>query len=199
LRLRHPDLPVLLLPQAFMLALSAAIETTALAQPDGVIVGAFQRTHAYAVAEPRWRQLATTACAVVAFADFPRPECDGNSWRIPTRAGSALATEWAVVCDTPRWWGCLVGREAPGASRRPGRPRTFEAMWSLEPRVVRDVSRIAARLASVVAPAVGDALVGRLQHQPLMRASTLAEASNFTNRVLEHLLGSARAAAARGA
>jgi len=31
---------------------------------SGVIIGAFQRTRAYEVAEPRWKQLAATACAV---------------------------------------------------------------------------------------------------------------------------------------
>jgi len=199
LRLRHPDLPVLLLPQAFMLALSAALETTALGHPDGILVGAFQRAAAYAAAEPRWARLSETASALVTFADFPQPERDGNSWKIPTRAGTALAAEWAVVCDTPHWWGCLVGREIPHAARRPHRRRTFEAMWSLDPLVVRDASRIAASLGAAVAPDLGDVLVGRLQHQPRVRASTLGEASQFTNRVLEHLLGAARTAAGRGA
>ena len=199
LRLRHPDLPVLVLPNPFMLALSEALETTALEHPDGVLVGAFQRTRAYELAQTRWTRLTATAHAVLAFADFPRLEREGNAWRLPTQPGSALAAEWAVVCDTPRWWGCLVGREVPGAAHRARRRRAFEAMWSLDPIVVRDATRIAASLASSVAPDAGDALVGRLQHQPRVRPSTLGEASHFTNRVLEHLLGSARAAAARGA
>jgi DICT domain-containing protein len=197
LRLRHPDLPTLVLPQAFMSALSSALETTALEHPDGVLIGAFQRTRAYEIAAPRWQRLATTACAVVAFADFAQPEHDGRSWAIPTQPGSALAAEWAVVCDTPRWWGCLVARELPGTARRPAKVRSFEAMWSLDPRVVRDASRIGATLASNVAPEVGDAIAGRLQHQPRVWPSTLGEAAHFTNRVLEHLLGAARAAAVR--
>src|SRR5690242_16774477 len=74
LRLRHPDLPVLVLPQAFMLALSTALETTAHEHPDGILVGAFQSTSAYELAESRWTGLATTAHTVLAFADFPRIE-----------------------------------------------------------------------------------------------------------------------------
>jgi DNA-binding transcriptional MerR regulator len=199
LRARHPDLPVLVLPHAFMLALSAALETTALDHPGGILVGAYQRTRALEMAAPRWTPLTRTAHAVVSFADFSQPKRDCNSWRIPAPPGTALAAEWAVVCDTPRWWGCLVGREVPGAAHRPPRLRAFEAMWSLDPVVVRDASRIAAALASAVAPEVGDAVAGRLRLQPRARPSTLGEASHFTNRVLQQLLGSARAAAARGA
>jgi DICT domain-containing protein len=185
------------LPQTFKHALSSALETTALEHPDGILVGAFQRSRAYDIAAPRWQRLATSARAVVAFADFARPERAGTSWRIPPQPGSALAAEWAVVCDTPRWWGCLVARELPGTTRRPAMARSFEAMWSLDPRVVRDASRIGATLASNVAPELGEAVAGRLQHQPRVWPSTLGEASQFTNRVLEHLLGAARAAAAR--
>lgn len=193
LRLRHPELPVLALPESFMLALSRAMEKTALEHADGVLVGAFQRRPAYQVVEPVWQQLATDARAVVLFADFPRAEHDGTTWHVPVGIDSPLADEWAVVCDTPRWWGCVVGREASEGAR-PGQ-RVFDAMWSLEPAVVRDASRIAAELACSELPELSDAVSGRLQHQPAARPSTLREASHFTNRVLEELLDVARSAA----
>jgi len=107
-----------------------------------------------------------------------------------------LADEWAVVCDTPRWWGCLVGRERTGRQRRPGN-RVFDAMWSLDPEVVRDGARIAAALASAAAPELGEVVSPRLQHQPSARPSTLREASHVTNRVLDRLLDAARSAAVR--
>jgi DICT domain-containing protein len=194
LRLRHPDLPVLRYPQAFMLALSRAVEVTALEHGDGVLVGAFQRRAAHRVAEPVWQRLATTADAIVLFADFDASCADGTTWRIPIPDDSPLAAEWAVVCDSPRWWACLVGRELHAPGRVQG-PRMFEAMWSLEPTVVRDAARIAAALASATAPEFGERVAGRLQHQPTARPSTLREASQFTNRVLEELLGAARNAA----
>src|SRR3954470_13769908 len=113
LRLRHPDLPVLTLPRTFMLALSRAVERTALDHGDGVLVGAFQRRSSYRAAKPVWQELATTACVAVLFADFEHMARDGATWQIPVGAGSPLAAEWAVVCDAPRWWGCLVGHELP--------------------------------------------------------------------------------------
>jgi DICT domain-containing protein len=197
LRLRHPDLPVLTLPQPFMLALSRAVETTAFDHPNGVLVGAFQRRSAYRAAEPVWQRLTATACATVLFADFDHATDDGTTWRVPVSSESPLGLEWAVVCDAPRWWGCVVGRELR-VPARPRGPRLFEAMWSLEPAVVRDAARIAATLTSSAAPAFGDRVAGRLQHQPTARPSTLREASHFTNRVLDQLLGAARTAAVRG-
>jgi MerR family transcriptional regulator, light-induced transcriptional regulator len=196
LRLRHPEQPVLAMPEPFMQAISRALEDTVREHPDGLLVATFQRLPARRIAESRWEALARTARAVVLFADYPNCERDGALWRVPVREGTALAEEWAVVCDTPRWWGCLVGRERAGRQRQPGN-RLFDAMWSLEPEVVRDGARIAAALASAAAPDLGDVVSPRLQHQPIARPSTLREASHVTNRVLDRLLDAARSAAVR--
>jgi DICT domain-containing protein len=198
LRLRHPDLPVLALPEPFMLALSVALEGTACEHPAGVLVGTFQRLPARRIAEPVWRELASTARAAVVFGGFH--ECDRREglWRIPVAAGTPLAEEWAVVCDTPTWWGCLIGRELLHRGARPRGQRTFEAVWSLDPPVVRDAARVAAVLATAWAPELGDVVTDHLGQPPDAPPSALAEASRFTNRVLEHLLHAARSAARAG-
>jgi DICT domain-containing protein len=198
LRLRHPDLPVLALPEPFMLALSAALETTASHHPDGVLVGAFQRLPAHRVVEPAWSGLAQEARAAVVFAGFQACDHDGALWRIPVRSGTPLAEEWAVVCDTPTWWGCLVGRELRTRGARRRGQRTFEALWSLDPPVVRDAARVAAVLATSSAPELGDVVSDHLRLAPQAPPSALGEASRFTNRVLEHLLRAAHTAARAG-
>src|SRR4051812_35609801 len=179
LRLRHPEQPVLAMPEPFMQAISRALEDTVSQHPGGVLVATFQRLPVRRIAEPRWRALATTACAVVLFADYPSCARAGALWRVPVREGTPLAEEWAVVCDTPRWWGCLVGRERAGGQRPLG-SRVFDAMWSLDPKVVRDGARIAAALASTAAPELGEEVSPHLQHQPSARPSTLREASHVT-------------------
>ena len=195
LRVRHPDLPVLALPEPFMLALSAALEGTAGDHPGGILVGTFQRLPAHRIAEPVWRELARTATAAMVFAGFPSCERDRALWRIPVEAGTPLAEEWAVVCDTPTWWGCLVGRELRTRGARPRGQRTFEAVWSLDPPVVRDAARVASMLAASVAPELTDVVSDHLRLSPDAPPSALGEASRFTNRVLEHLLHAAQSAA----
>jgi DNA-binding transcriptional MerR regulator len=198
LRLRHPRLPAVALPEPFMLAISAALETTACEHPDGVLIGTFQRLPAQRVAEPAWRELAKTARAAVLFAGYPHAQRRDGLWCIPVRPGTPLAQEWAVVCDTPTWWGCVVGRElGPRGARAPGQ-RTFEAVWSLDPPVVRDAARVAAVLATGSAPELDGIVSDHLRLAPDAPDSVLGEASRFTSRVLEHLLASARSAARAG-
>jgi DICT domain-containing protein len=198
LRLRHPELPVLALPEPFMLALSTALEATAGVHPCGVLVGAFQRLPAQHIAEPVWREMAATARAAMLFAGFPACERADGLWKITVRAGTPLAEEWAVVCDTPTWWGCLVGRELQTRGPQPRGQRTFEAVWSLDPPVVRNAARVAAVLATVQAPALGDVVSEHLRYPPDVPPSALGEASHFTTRVLERLLRAAVSAARGG-
>jgi DICT domain-containing protein len=191
LRLRHPQQPVLVLPEPFMQAISRALERTASAHPDGILAATFQRLPASRIAEPRWTRLALTAQSVVLFAGYPHHEYVDGVWHVPVSPDTPLGEEWAVVCDTPSWWGCLVGREVQGA-RRPAPNRAFEAMWSLEPDVVRDAARIAATLATDHGVDLHEAVASRLRRAPDVPASTLRETSCVTNRVLEELLHTAR-------
>lgn len=186
LLLRHPETEVVVLPEPFMLGLSRAIEELMSGRPGGVLLGAFQREGAWVTARPRWDRIARDARAAAVFADFPTAERTEGLWRIPVRPGSALAAEWSVVCDAPGFAGCLVGRELPGRPSARGR-RRFEAIWSLDPVVVRDAARIGASIASATSPDFGDAAAPRLRDEARPGRSSLVEATTFMNRVFAHL------------
>ncbi len=194
LLLRHPDTEVVVLPEPFMLGISHALEELAADHPRGVLFGAFQRQEAWVVARRRWDAMARDARAAAVFADFPRAERHGNLWRIPTDPGSELAAEWSVVCDAPGFAGCLVGREMTGSATNPGR-RRFEAVWSLDPTVVRDAARIGASIVGASCPEFADAVAARLRDDARSVRSGLAEATTFMNRVFAHLARLAASAA----
>ena len=55
---------------------------------------------------------------------------------------SALHREWFVICDAVDAAACLVGTERL-TTRRLGPRRTFEAVWSVDPAVVRSAAELA--------------------------------------------------------
>ena len=194
LLLRHSETEVVVLPEPFMLGISHALEELAADHPRGVLFGAFQREAAWLVARPRWDAMARDAHVAAVFADFPRAERHGNLWHVPVEPRSDLAMEWSVVCDAPGFAGCLVGREVPGARTARGR-RRFEAVWSLDPMVVRDAARIGASIAGSSCPEFAEAVAARLRGDPRPGRSGLAEATTFMNRVFVHLTRLATTAA----
>jgi DICT domain-containing protein len=148
-----------------------------------VLIGSFQRQRFYRQSEMRWRELARTAAAVVVFADFP---ADHIRRRGPVELRLAddapLLREWAVVCDAPDAAACLAGFEKPGGRR--GGPRRFEAVWSVDPAVVRDAADIGAGLARRSNSTVEVALSGR---PPTDFSATLRRATAVTNRIVAYL------------
>jgi DNA-binding transcriptional MerR regulator len=177
LRRRRPDLDVHILSRRTMLAISHAIEDEALAMADRpTITGAFQTVEAYERALPRWRELARSGASTVVFADFPRSRTHRGVHQVKIPAGAPLTREWAVVCDAPRSAAVLAGWE-----RADGR---FEAVWTVEPEVVRLATDIGRHLAATHAP--------RLAVEP--SPTTLPDATDglrrataVTNRVLAYL------------
>jgi DICT domain-containing protein len=128
-----------------MLALSQAIEDECLALADRpTVTGAFQRVDAYEQALPRWRELARSGASTLVFADFPRSRTVRGVHQVAIPASAPLAREWAVVCDASTASAVLAGWE-----RADGR---FEALWSLEPDVVRLATQLGRQLASHIAP-----------------------------------------------
>lgn len=183
LRRRWPDLPVHVLSKRAMLAISRAIEDECCAQADRpVLLAAFQRQRFFQASEPRWRELARTAAVAIVFADFPR---DRIRRRGPIELAlpddAPLRREWAVVCDAPDAAACLAGFERPAAA---GEPRRFEAVWSVNPAVVRDAAEIGAALARARPEPVD-------VPAPARRATdtdaVLRRATAVTNRVIAYL------------
>jgi DICT domain-containing protein len=147
LRSRWSHLQPQLLTKRAMLALSRVIEEECCARADRpTVVGAFQREHFYRMSERRWRSLHSTARAVVVFADFAGDRVDADApLEIALGDQAAARREWVVICDAPDRSACLVGWERPLI---PDAGRIFEAIWTVDPFVVRDATEVAAGLAA---------------------------------------------------
>jgi DICT domain-containing protein len=189
LRRRRPDLEPRLLLKPMMLALSQAIEDEALARGEQLIVfGSFQRERFYRQAQSRWRELARTAAVAVVFADFTRLRTPRHGpVEVPVPRDHPLNREWALVCEGQDFALCMAGWEPPGRQVSDGM-RRFEAIWSVEPEIVREASRICGAIATARRPAVAAEARPRLD-APLSATpqSQLRLASAVTARMLSHV------------
>jgi DICT domain-containing protein len=173
-------------------ALSRAIEheTLALAAAP-ILVGAFQRERFYRPIEERWRRMAAHADAAIVFADFVaerHPE-DGPD-ELPIDPRDALGNEWAVVVDAPGFAACLLAWETPESQRDgelPERERRFEALWTLDPRVVRRAALVGAALAARAEPEIGGRVEALLRDRPLAFESPAPSLTALTNRMIGNL------------
>ena len=199
LRTRRPDLEPRVVVKPMMLALSHAIEDEALARAERMMLfGSFQRERFYRQAQPRWRELARTAEVAVVFADFARLRAPRDApVEVPVPREHPLNREWALVCEGQDFGLCLTGWEPPESGQRSDGMRRFEAIWSVEPEVVREASRISCAIAAASRPAVGEGARARLE-APLSATaeSQLRLASAVTARMLSHI--SSRLGAAAG-
>lgn len=199
LRRRRPDLETRVLLKPVMLALSHAIEDEALARAERLMVfGSFQRERFYRQSQQRWRELARTAEVAVVFADFRRVRAPREApVEVPVPHEHPLNREWALVCEGQDFALCLTGWEPPESAQRPDGMRRFEAIWSVEPEVVREASRICCAFAAAKRPAVAEAARPRLE-APLSAPgeSQLRLASAVTARMLAQV--SSRLAGAAG-
>jgi len=149
LRRRHPHLQPQTLRKSTLLALSWALEDEYCARAEHpVLFGAFQHARFFGHASSRWRDLARTARRTTVFADLdddPAPVPGIDLVHLP--ADAPLRREWAVVCDAADHPACLAAWELPGQHDVADADRLFEALWTLEPRAVRDAARTCAGLA----------------------------------------------------
>ena len=187
LRRRRADLTVHELSTRAMLAISHAIEDEYCARAErGVLIGSFERTDLYERAAARWTELARTAVITIAFADFDRSIVRRAApIEVGLRSDAPLLREWSVICDAPGFSACLAGIERPARLAGEGR-RTFEAVWSLDPEVVRDATEAALTLARKHAPRINRVL------QPLPPVATpnsgfLQRANALTSRIVAYL------------
>jgi DICT domain-containing protein len=179
---------VLLKP--LMLALSHAIEDEALARAERLMAfGSFQRERFYRHAQRRWRELDRTAEVAVVFADFARVRAPRDApVEVPVPREHPLNREWALVCEGQDFALCLTGWEPPESGHGPAAMRRFEAIWTVEPDVVREASRICCAIAAARRPEVAEAARARLEApSSASPESQLRLASAVTARMLSHL------------
>ncbi len=186
------DLPVRpqVLTKRTLLAISRAIEDETMSRAASpVVFGAFQREANYRAVEHRYRAMARTADAVVVFADFARLDARaGEIAEVPLGAGDALGNEWAVVVDAPGYSACLLAWEQPRAAERvPDRERTFETMWTLDPRMVRRAAQVGASLARRADEALGERVEVLLADRPLAMEHPAPSVTSVTNRIVGYL------------
>jgi MerR family transcriptional regulator, light-induced transcriptional regulator len=198
----HPELATQLLPASTMLALSRAIEDECLARAERpLLFAAFQRERYYRRSEARWLELARTAELACVFAEFAEP-CAPLAGPVEIRipAESPLMREWAIVCDAPGYGVCLTGWEVPPSEVAANEPRRFEALWSVEPEVVRGAARTCAGMARFQLNRLSREVQGRLDapaSQPTSQQLRLA--ASITGRAFAQLPDTlARSVAADG-
>ena len=192
LRRRRPDLEPRTLLKPMMLALTHAIEDETSARAERTMIfGSFQEERFYRQAQSRWRELARSADVAVVFADFARLRAPrAEPTEIPVPREHPLNREWALVCEGEDFALCLSGWEPPQSAELPDWRRRFEAIWSVEPEVVREASRICATLASGRRPGLTGRLESRLQTPlALPLGSQLRLATAVSARLLSHLSG----------
>ncbi len=193
LRRRRADLRPYLLPKATMVAISHAIEDECAATPaEALLFGSFQRERFYRQAESRWRDLARTAECAFVLADFgavrsPR----GAPIEVPIDDSDPVGREWSLVYDAPGFGAVLSGWERPGQDGVPDSEREFEAIWSVEPDLVRDASTVAYGIVERIAPRFTEGLEQLLGQPVEPQQPTIAQLTGLTNRIVAYVSRSA--------
>ncbi len=175
-----------------LFALSRAIEDETLAHAAAPICfGSFQEERFYRPVEHRYRRIASNADATVVFADFPRLQREtGAPVEVPLAEEDALGNEWVLVIDAPGYAATLLAWERPDGLDRSGpqeADRRFEAMWTVDPEVVRRATTVAARLAARADGSLGRDLEDLLTDRPLAMESPAPALTALTNRMVSYL------------
>ena len=165
LRERFGHLQPQLLTKPAMLWLSRAIEDECCWRaPRPLLFAGFQHERFYRQSEQRWRNLAVGAERALVLADFARLRRPrGGPVEVPIAVDDPMIREWMVVCDAPEACACLAGWERPSGR---GEMRLFETVWTVEPSVVREASRVCCDLAARRAPDVVSVIRERLAAVP---------------------------------
>lgn len=186
LRRSRPELTPYPVAKRLLVPISHAIEDECSARGGGaILIGSFQRERFFRHAEARWRSFSRTAELSVVLGDFPKARAArGGPLEIPIDRTHPLSREWAIVCDGPGVSACLAGLERAGAADG---DRVFEMLWSVEPEVVRDATRLALELAIGQWPALGERVPAWITEPPEMDNSAVERATALTNRMVAYV------------
>ncbi len=106
---------------------------------------------------------------------------------MPLEAGAALGNEWAVVIDAPGYSACLLGWERPQSAPVADRERTFETLWTMDPRMVRRAAEVGAQLARRADDELGARIEALLAERPLAMEHPAPSLTSVTNRIVGYL------------
>jgi MerR family transcriptional regulator, light-induced transcriptional regulator len=179
-RRADPYLVPVTLPKRALLAISRAIEDETLARGERVFAfGSFQTEKLYRASEARWHEIARTASYAAVFASFARRNTKRTPIEVALARDAPLGREWAVVIDGESFGACMAGWERP--ARSPAGERTFETVWTTDPRVVREAVQVCASF-------VGDeTLAGRLVRPQPATGMSVRNATAVTARALAYM------------
>ena len=192
LRQRHPEVAVHRLKKSTLLALSWAIEDEFVRpRPAAAALRGLPAASATSPgAEARWTELARRSRATYAFGEFGGtvPAAPGSGiLSVDLGPGEPMGSEWAVVCDAVDLPVALTAWELPGQSEVRDRHRLFEALWTVEPRAVRDAARVCARVAQEHGVAEATPLLYELADDPLPGALDARSVTTLFNRVVAYV------------
>lgn len=189
---RHPDLSSYTLTKRTLLALSWAIEDEAVAQSSsGVLLGTFQRGRYFGQSRRRWEELARTARAAVAMADFEAHDDEARPATVALPPDSPLLREWVVVHEGPDFAVALVAFELPSHASVADDERMFEALWSVDGRVVRDVAVLTAQAGAAAGSHASARVLEALEVDPALPSTSPAAATAVFNRMVAYTDGTA--------
>jgi DICT domain-containing protein len=191
LRRRRPDLKSYLLTKETLISVSHAIEDEcASASQRGMLFGSFQRERYYRSAQPRWRDLAASAECAFVLADFEQLDTPGDGpVEVPIDNSEPLGREWSLVFDAPAFGAVLSGWERPGQEDVADLERRFEALWSVEPELVRDASTVAYGIVERVAPNAVEGIEELLARPVEPQQPSLSQLTALTNRMVAYVGG----------
>jgi DNA-binding transcriptional MerR regulator len=186
---RHPDLASYTLSKRTLLALSWAIEDEAVAQAaSGVLLGTFQRGRYYGHSRRRWEELARTAESAVAMADFDAHDDAGRPATVALPDDSPMLREWVVVHDAPDFAVALVAFELPGHGGAEDE-RPFEALWSVDGRVVRDAALLTARAGAAAGSEASRRVLADLEGRAALPSTSPGATTAVFNRMVAYTDG----------
>jgi MerR family transcriptional regulator, light-induced transcriptional regulator len=115
---------------------------------------------------------------------------DREPAEIPIAPDAALGNEWAVIVDAPGYAACLLAWERPRSAaerRQPDGERRFEALWTLDPVMVRRAALVGATLTRAAAPALAERIERALADRPLAVEVPAPCLTALVNRVVAYL------------
>ncbi len=156
LRERRPDLLPISIRKPLLTRLTRAVEEECAARAErALMIGAFQQPRFYRRSEARWRRLAHGAELAFVLATFEgsRRPSEGPV-EVPIAGSAPITDEWAVICLGASYSACLIGWETVAAAGVADAERTFDALLSVEPSVVRELASAAIAIAGEAEPEV---------------------------------------------
>ena len=177
------------LRKSTLTALSWAFEDECCAQAQKpVLIGCFQHARNFTPSRARWVELARVSKATMVMADFGSdlPDAPGIV-AVDLPDDSPMLREWTLVCDSPDFPAALAAWELPGQEGVRDADRLFEAVWTLEPRAVREAARACAIVAQTAGCAEATPLLFRLASTPEPAVGSLESITTLFNRVVAYV------------